>query len=165
MWHNHCIIPANRAWPFTQFQLVKKSSQRRTSVDWSRADIGPYWLIQVWVSVWFPPNLMAVFSMASGPSTEGRSSARISSGLRGSIRIPRLSLSLIPMPAVTAFHKAFWDLEPDATIRDQKLKGVQWQNARPGQREIEIERQRKRNNSCQFPVLQRCSQWVKLQAG
>lgn len=63
--------------------------------------------------------------MASGLSTEGRSSARISSGLRGSIRIPRLSLSLIPMPAVMAFHKAFWDLEPDATIRDQKLKGVQ----------------------------------------
>lgn len=57
-------------------------------------------------------NLMAVFSVASGSSAAGRSSARISSGLRGSFRGTFCSLPLIPIPAVMAFHKALWDLEP-----------------------------------------------------
>lgn len=55
---------------------------------------------------------MAVFSVASGSSAAGRSSARISSGLRGSFRGAFCSLPLIPIPAVMAFHKALWDFEP-----------------------------------------------------
>lgn len=63
------------------------------------------WLVQA--------NLMAVFSVASGSSAAGGSSARISSGLRGSFRGGLCSLPLIPIPAVMAFHKALWDFEPD----------------------------------------------------
>ncbi len=62
---------------------------------------------------------MAVFSVASGSSAAGRSSARISSGLRGSFRRGFCSLLLIPIPAVMAFHKALWDFEP-AEIKETK---------------------------------------------
>lgn len=55
---------------------------------------------------------MAVFSVASGSSAAGGSSARISSGLRGSFRRGLCSLPLMPIPAVMAFHKALWDFEP-----------------------------------------------------
>lgn len=58
-------------------------------------------------------NLIAAFSMASDPSGIGSSSARISSVLRGSIRIPLWSL----MQAVTVVHSAFWDREPEHFIQ------------------------------------------------
>lgn len=65
-------------------------------------------------------NLMAVFSVASGSSVAGRSSARISSGLRGSFRGGFCSLLLIPIPAVMAFHKALWDFEPKWVKKNYK---------------------------------------------
>lgn len=55
-------------------------------------------------------DLIAVFSMASGASGIGSSSARISSVLRGSVRI--LLWSVMPAPVVTAVQSAFWDREP-----------------------------------------------------
>lgn len=57
-------------------------------------------------------HLMAVFSVTSGPS--GSSAAKISSSVCGSsgTTLGLLPLSLSPIPAVMAFHKAFWDLEP-----------------------------------------------------
>lgn len=58
-------------------------------------------------------NLTAVFSVASGPSI-GRSSARISSILRGSsgTSLWPFTFSFTPVPAVSVFHRALWDLEP-----------------------------------------------------
>lgn len=55
-------------------------------------------------------DLIAIFSMASGASGIGSSSARISSVLRGSVRFPLRSV--MPVPAVTAVHSAFWDHDP-----------------------------------------------------
>lgn len=55
-------------------------------------------------------DLIAAFSMASAASTFGSSSARISSGVRWSIRIPLWSLT--SAPAVTAVLRTFWDCEP-----------------------------------------------------
>lgn len=65
---------------------------------------------------------MAVFSVASGSSVAGRSSARISSGLRGSFRGGFCSLPLIPIPAVMAFHKALWDFEPEEKNKSKQKK-------------------------------------------
>lgn len=67
---------------------------------------------------------MAVFSVASGSSVAGRSSARISSGLRGSFRGGFCSLPLIPIPAVMAFHKALWDFEPEEKNKSKQKKVV-----------------------------------------
>ena len=67
---------------------------------------------------------MAVFSVASGWSAEGSSSARISSGLRGSFRGGFCSLPLIPIPAVMAFHKALWDFEPAHKQKKNKKQSV-----------------------------------------
>lgn len=61
-------------------------------------------------------NLMAVFSVASGSSVRGKSSARISSRLRGSFNWGFCSLPLIPIPAVMAFHRALWDLDPEVLV-------------------------------------------------
>lgn len=69
-----------------------------------------FWSVYVWVLFLSACDLIAVFSMASGSSGTGSSSARISAVLRGSIRIPLWSV--MPVQALTAVQSAFWDCEP-----------------------------------------------------
>lgn len=101
-------------------QNFKKNTQCRLMADCIRCLVSSNWTFFPWPLTFFlyccssmtAANLMAVFSVASGSSAAGRSSARISSGLRGSFRGGFCSLPLIPIPAVMAFHKALWDFEP-----------------------------------------------------
>ena len=61
------------------------------------------------------PNLRDVFTKASGLSSWGNSSARISSGGRGSWTIVGRGFSLaFPVsPSMREFHKQFCDLDPE----------------------------------------------------
>lgn len=63
-----------------------------------------------------PPNLKDVFTKTSGLSSCGNSSARISSGGRGSWTIVGLGFSLtFPVsPSMREFHRQFCDLDPEA---------------------------------------------------
>lgn len=80
----------------------------------------PRWLKQPFKHSWrnklsfHPPNLKDVFTKASGLSSCGNSSARISSGGRGSWTIVGRGFSLtFPVsPSMKEFHRQFWDLDP-----------------------------------------------------
>lgn len=62
-----------------------------------------------------PPNLKDVFTKASGLSSWGNSSAKISSGGRGSWTIVGRGFSLaFPVsPSMREFHRQFCDLDPE----------------------------------------------------
>ena len=63
-----------------------------------------------------PPNLKDIFTKASGLSSRGSSSARISSGGRGSWTIVGRGFSLtFPVsPSMREFQRQFCDLDPEA---------------------------------------------------
>lgn len=82
--------------------------------------------VSLCVCVW---DLIAVFSIASGASGFGSSSARISSGPRWSIW--SALWSVMPTPAATEVDSTFWDCEPEQfqynnTILSQMVNLISW---------------------------------------
>lgn len=74
----------------------------------------------------YPSDLKHVFTNASGLSTGGSSSAKISSGGLGSLRMVGFGLSLtLPVsPPIMVFHKQLCDLDPAKPESEKENKFI-----------------------------------------